>query len=119
MEPCEIKMELNLKTIIAETKEVAEALNEFVDTLEQIEKKYVEPINCTCTDEEIEKSFISDVEAVKDLLPIPDEAEWIDNKCSNCGKGIEDLIDSGEWYENEKPNFCPFCGKKFKESEVK
>lgn len=28
-----------------------------------------EPINCACTDEEIENSFISDIEAVKDLLP--------------------------------------------------
>jgi hypothetical protein len=26
-------------------------------------------IHCNCTDEEIAKSFISDVEAVKDLLP--------------------------------------------------
>ena len=40
---------------------------------------------------------------------------WIDNKCTACGKGIENLIDSREWYENEKPNYCPFCGKKFKE----
>ena len=28
-----------------------------------------EKIHCTCTDEEIAKSFIEDVEAVKDLLP--------------------------------------------------
>lgn len=35
---------------------------------------------------------------------------WIDDKCSVCGKGIEDLISSGEWYRNEEPNFCPFCG---------
>lgn len=40
-------------------------------------------------------------------------AEWADNKCSNCGKGIENLIDSREWYENEKPNYCPFCGTRF------
>lgn len=35
---------------------------------------------------------------------------WIDDKCSVCGKGIEDLISSSEWYRNEEPNFCPFCG---------
>lgn len=35
---------------------------------------------------------------------------WVDDKCSVCGKGIEDLIDSSEWYRNEEPNFCPFCG---------
>ena len=37
---------------------------------------------------------------------------WIDDHCSVCGKGIEDLIDSHEWYRNEEPNFCPFCGVK-------
>lgn len=42
--------------------------------------------------------------------PKEDDAEWIDNKCSVCGKGIENLIESSEWYENEKPNYYPFCG---------
>ena len=37
---------------------------------------------------------------------------WIDDKCSVCGKGTEDLISSREWYRNEEPNFCPFCGLK-------
>ena len=39
----EIAAELNLKKIIAESREVAQALNEFADNLEQIEKKYAEP----------------------------------------------------------------------------
>ena len=34
--------ELNLKYIIAESREVAQALNEFADNLENIEKKYTE-----------------------------------------------------------------------------
>ena len=38
-----ITAELNLKKIIAESREVAQALNEFADNLEQIEKKYEEP----------------------------------------------------------------------------
>lgn len=43
---------------------------------------------------------------------------WTDDKCSRCGKGIEDLISSREWYKNEEPNFCPFCGAKIiKEAE--
>jgi len=51
----------------------------------------------------------------------PKMGHWIDNKCSVCGKGIEDLIESSEWYRNEDPNFCPFCGLKLlpqAESEV-
>jgi len=40
----EITAEMNLKKIIAESREVAQALNEFADNLEQIEKKYAEPI---------------------------------------------------------------------------
>lgn len=39
----EITAKLNLKKIIAESKEVAQALNEFADNLERIEKKYAEP----------------------------------------------------------------------------
>ena len=43
MEIYEITAELNLKKIIAESKKVAQALTEFADNLEQIEKKYAEP----------------------------------------------------------------------------
>lgn len=39
----ELKGEMNLKTIIAETKEVAQALLEMAEKLEKIEKKYAEP----------------------------------------------------------------------------
>jgi len=38
----EITAELNLKKVIAESREVAQALNEFADNLERIEKKYAE-----------------------------------------------------------------------------
>ncbi len=43
MTPYKITAELNLKNIISESREVAQALNEFADNLEQIEKKYAEP----------------------------------------------------------------------------
>ena len=45
----EITAELNLKTIIAESREVAQALNEFADNLEQIEKKYAEHEEKSCS----------------------------------------------------------------------
>ena len=38
----EITAEVNPKKIIAESKEVAQALNEFADNLERIEKKYAD-----------------------------------------------------------------------------
>ena len=38
----EITAEMNLKKIIAESREVAQALNGFADNLERIEKKYRE-----------------------------------------------------------------------------
>jgi hypothetical protein len=38
----EITAKLHLKNIIAETRETAEALKDFADRLEQIEKKYAE-----------------------------------------------------------------------------
>ena len=39
----EIMAEINLKKIIAESREVAQALNEFADNIERIEKKYTDP----------------------------------------------------------------------------
>lgn len=39
----EITAEMNLKKVIAESREVAQALNNFADNLERIEKKYAEP----------------------------------------------------------------------------
>jgi hypothetical protein len=38
----EITAEMNLKNIIAESREVAQALNEFANNLERIERKYAE-----------------------------------------------------------------------------
>ena len=38
----EITAELDLKKIIAVSREVAQALNEFADNIEKIEKKYTE-----------------------------------------------------------------------------
>jgi phage host-nuclease inhibitor protein Gam len=43
MAKCEkIKVEMSLKNIIDESREVAQALNELADNLERIEKKYTE-----------------------------------------------------------------------------
>ena len=39
----EITAEMNLKNLIAESREIAQALNDFADNLERIEKKYAEP----------------------------------------------------------------------------
>ena len=39
----EITAEMNLEKIIAESREVAQALTEFADNLERIEKKYAKP----------------------------------------------------------------------------
>jgi len=70
-----------------------------------------------------EEGFLSDntVEAhkmaIKALEQEPKTGHWIDDKCAVCGKGIEDLIASPEWYRNEAPNFCPFCGIKLVEPQ--
>ena len=42
MTPYKITAEMNLKKIIAESWEVAQALNEFAGNLEKIEKKYAD-----------------------------------------------------------------------------
>lgn len=45
------------------------------------------------------------------------KGHWEEDRCTICGKGIEDLIDSREWYRNKSPNFCPFCGERMAEDE--
>ena len=42
MKAYKITAEMNLKNIIAESREVAQALNEFAENLERIEKKYTD-----------------------------------------------------------------------------
>ena len=67
----------------------------------------------TYTSEELQR-------IIKGLPPVTPQQKighWIDDKCSICGKGIEDFIDSREWYRNEEPNFCPFCGVKLVNSQ--
>jgi hypothetical protein len=65
---------------------------------------------------------ITMINSVPSITPQPKMGNWIDDKCSVCGKGTEDLIVSPEWYRDEEPNFCPFCGVKLlkpqAESEV-
>jgi uncharacterized protein YukE len=39
----EITIEMNLKKFVDESREIAQALNELADNLEQIKKKYAEP----------------------------------------------------------------------------
>ena len=46
----EITAELHLKNVIAESREIAEALNEFADSLERIEKKYADKLESENTD---------------------------------------------------------------------
>ena len=53
MRAYKITAELNLKKIIAESKEVAQALNEFADKLEQIEKKYADKAESEDKNEQI------------------------------------------------------------------
>ena len=55
-------------------------------------------------------------DAMRDFRKEPKTGHWIDDKCSVCGKGTEDLIDSREWYQNEEPKYCPFCGVKLVDS---
>ena len=73
----------------------------------------------TADDEEKLNAITDLVNGVPPVTPQPKTGHWIDDKCSVCGKGIEDLIESHEWYTNEEPNFCPFCGLKLVEPQEK
>lgn len=46
--------------------------------------------------------FVRDLERLPSVEPQPKIGHWIDDKCSVCGKGTEDLISSSEWSSYEK-----------------
>lgn len=50
-----ITAEMNLKDFIAQTREIAQAMNEFADNIEQIEKKYAKPQESEDKWREVEK----------------------------------------------------------------
>lgn len=56
----EITAEMNLKNIIAESREVSQALNGFADKLEEIQNKYKNNDEISYTPEEVGKILITE-----------------------------------------------------------
>lgn len=56
MEQYEMMAEMHLGKFIAESREISQALNEFADKLEQIEKKYADKTESK--EEQIERAYI-------------------------------------------------------------
>lgn len=56
----EITAEMNLKNIISESKEVAQALNDFADNLEEIQNKYKNNDEISYTPEEVVAKLIEE-----------------------------------------------------------
>lgn len=90
-----IEPELNLKNIITESRDVAQALNEFADNLEQIEKKYAKPLK-------MGKWLV--VEGYGGIYPL--------YVCSKCGRYIKLMPDETL---SDYP-YC-LCGAKMSEEE--
>ena len=36
--------------------------------------------------------------------------KWEHDKCTNCGKSLEDLFEGEFYYDLEEIHFCPNCG---------
>lgn len=76
MKAYEITAEINLKKIIAESREVAQALNEFADNIERIEKKYAEPQKGAKNEQTTIKGIRAD-KAVLRKDTVPKMCVWI------------------------------------------
>lgn len=102
----EITAELDLKKVIAESREVAQALNEFADNLEQIEKKYAEkPEEESEEDEEV---WCTECPYFKDVTDTP--GEWFGALCTKDGHEAGPSM----YAIQSLHNYCPLK----KESEV-
>ena len=82
----EITAEMNLKKVIAESREVAQALNEFADNLERNEMKYTEPKT---------GHWIKTLK--EDITECMAGSGYV-FMCSECKK-----------WENHPKSFCPNC----------
>lgn len=85
-----ITAEMNLKSLIAEVKEVAQALSEFARDLERIEAKYAEP---TGSEEQAEYHGTEDMDGLY-YCPICKQTTTVvkdGDKCPKCGAKMEKL----------------------------
>lgn len=105
---CSYKLQEAISTAFRELeKEPCEDCISRREVLDAIQKLNIPEDMCVF---EIKSHIVVKLATLPSVIPQPKIGEWINDRCSECGKGIEDLIDSREWYENEQPNFCPFCG---------
>lgn len=86
--------------------------------------KNAEPLKWDCP---IESAY----KAIKNGTPLP-KGHWIDNneseidarygrhiyKCSECDRLADKFVCGTEdWWDSEKPNYCPNCGAKMESEE--
>lgn len=113
-----VDIERYMEDAMAQEHELCEDCVSRKEALKEMQRYHDD---CAKTSEYTRLGFETAMNVVRDLpsvTPQPKTGHWIDDKCSVCGKGAEDLISSREWYRNEEPKFCPFCGIKLVESQV-
>ena len=82
--------EINLKSIIEESREIAQALCEFADNLEEIEKKY--------KGEEMGKPAKMAVES--EVKNEEGSLSWLGKRCEDCGnKKCKELVELPKGYD--------------------
>ena len=84
--------EMNLKNIIAESREVAQALNEFADELERIEKKYADPQESDEEEQEVKDAIVARPKCMYCEFAT---LKATDPPCYQC------------YYTDNRPNFKP------------
>lgn len=53
------------------------------------------------------------VEQLKsDGLMVEKHGKWEHNRCTECGKSLDDLFSGDFYYDDEEVKFCPNCGAK-------
>lgn len=53
------------------------------------------------------------VEQLKsDGLMVVKHGKWEHNRCTECGKSLDDLFSGDFYYDDEELKFCPNCGAK-------
>lgn len=97
--------------------DTAEKIRNLLDTYLEDENKLLKHMSCKCANEEAEDKPYTDMrpfDPSADIEPVK-HGKWEQDKCTNCGKSLEDLFEGEFYYDRKELHFCPNCGARMED----
>lgn len=97
--------------------DTAEKICELLDICSENENKLMKHMYGKCEKKEAEDVPYTDMrpfDPSADVEPVK-HAKWEQDKCTNCGKSLEDLFEGEFYYDRKELHFCPNCGARMED----